>query len=101
MIHEVTSEKEFNQTLQENETVIYDFSAEWCGPCRYIEPVVMELSEAYTDVKVYKLDVDKVSSVAESQRIRAMPTLKLYKNGQPVHEVIGPDQKAIENLFHN
>jgi thioredoxin 1 len=100
MIHEVTSEEEFNQILQDNETVIYDFSAEWCGPCRFIEPIVMRLSEEYSNVKVCKIDVDKVSKVAESQGIRAMPTFKLYKNGQLVNEVIGSDKRAVENLFH-
>jgi thioredoxin 1 len=101
MIHEVTSEEEFNQTLQENETVIYDFSAEWHGPCKYIEPVVMELSEAHTDIKVYKLDVDKLSNIAESEGIQAMPTFKLYKNGHFVNEVVGPNKDAIEGLFNN
>jgi thioredoxin 1 len=101
MIHEVTSEEEFNQTLQENETVIYDFSAEWHSSCRYIEPVVMGLSEAHTNIKVYKLDVDKLSNIAESEGIRATPTFKLYKNGHLVNKVVGLNQRAIEGLFHN
>ncbi|KXN66586.1 thioredoxin-like protein [Conidiobolus coronatus NRRL 28638] len=101
MIHEITSEEEFYQSIQDNETVIYDFSAEWCGPCRFIEPIVMKLSEEHTNVKVYKLDVDKLSNVAESEGIRAMPTFKLYKNGNLVNEVVGPSKKAIEDLFLN
>jgi thioredoxin 1 len=99
MVHEVTTQDEFNQTLSQNEVVIYDFFATWCGPCRAIAPQVQKFADEFTNVKVFKLDIDKVPSVAQSQKISAMPTFKLYKNGQEVSEVVGANPPAIKALF--
>ena len=75
-----------------------DFSAAWCGPCRFIEPKVEALSESYPDCIFIKVDVDEVASVTARCGITAMPTFHVYKNGQKVGEVVGANEDALRSL---
>ena len=69
--------------------VLVDFWAEWCGPCRVIGPVIEELAGQMPEVKFAKLNVDENQNTAQSLGITSIPTLLLYKNGQPVDKVVG------------
>ena len=69
--------------------VLVDFWAEWCGPCRMIAPIVEELSNEMPDVKFAKLNIDDNQQTAQSLGITSIPTLILYKNGQPVGQMVG------------
>ncbi|MFN3951274.1 MAG: thioredoxin [Thermaurantimonas sp.] len=76
----------FNDLVASKELVLVDFFAEWCGPCKMQSPVLKELaSQIPTDrVKIIKIDVDKNQELASKMGIRGVPTLVLYKDGQPV-----------------
>lgn len=70
--------------------VLVDFWAEWCGPCRMIAPIVEELSGEYGDqVRFAKLNVDENSSVAAKYGVMSIPTLLIFRGGEPVERIVG------------
>jgi len=78
------------EVLSSKEPVLVDFWAEWCGPCRAIAPVLEELSsELQGKVKIVKLNVDQNPSTTVKYGVRSIPTMILYKDGQPVDMKIG------------
>ncbi|MFZ5815141.1 MAG: thioredoxin [Bacillota bacterium] len=70
--------------------VLVDFWAVWCGPCRMIAPIVDELANEYAGkLKVGKLNVDENNAVAAKYGVMSIPTLLIFKNGQPVERIVG------------
>ncbi|MCH9608678.1 MAG: Thioredoxin [Chlamydiales bacterium] len=71
-------------------TVLVDFYADWCGPCRMLTPIVEELAQEMTgDLVVAKVDTDQSVNVASKFEVTSIPTLILFKNGQVVKRVVG------------
>ena len=83
MLKHITSREEFLDAIKEG-TVIVDFYATWCGPCKMLTPVLEQLSEENPDLIVLKVDVDEVGSLAAQFGIQAVPTLLLFKGGQQI-----------------
>ena len=82
IIH-VTDENFEEVVSQPNVTVLVDFWAPWCGPCRAVGPIVDEISKEYADrLRVFKMNVDENSITPAKYGIRAIPTLIIFKNGQ-------------------
>ena len=75
--------------MSSDKTVLIDFWAEWCGPCRMMSPVIDEIADEVSDVKVCKVNVDEASDLASMFGIESIPTLIVIKNGQTVNKSIG------------
>ena len=80
-----TAKKTFGEILRTEELVLVDFTAEWCGPCKMLKPVLDDLkSELGEKLMILKLDVDKNPEAAAAYNIQGVPTLILFKNGKNV-----------------
>ncbi|XP_031487346.1 thioredoxin H2-like [Nymphaea colorata] len=96
-IHSVADWKShFDSVKASNKLLVVDFSASWCGPCRFIEPAVHEFAQKYTNVSFVKIDVDELQSVASELGIQAMPTFLLFKGGNQVDKVVGAKKDELE-----
>ncbi len=82
-----------NEVLKSDIPVVVDFWAEWCVPCRIVSPTIDELVHEYAGkVKVAKMDVDH-TTVSQNYGIMSIPTVMLFKNGQPVKSMVGAQSK--------
>ena len=83
--------KNFDAEVVKSATpVLVDFWAEWCGPCKMIAPVIEELStELQGKMKVAKVNVDEAPELAGQFNVMSIPTLLIFKNGQPVDQIVG------------
>lgn len=86
MLINIESQHQFNEQLHSNEIVLVDFYADWCGPCKQLEPILQKLSENYTVLRVNSEDIVELSSL---YKIKALPTLILFKNAVKVDMKIG------------
>jgi thioredoxin 1 len=91
----VTDSNFANDVLGASEPVVVDFWAEWCGPCKMIGPHLEELSaELSGKVKIVKLNIDENQQTAIKYGVRSIPTLIMFKNGEPVDMKVGAAPRA-------
>ena len=90
----VTSENFESEVLNSEKPVLVDFWASWCGPCRMLSPIVDEIAEEVQTIKVGKVNVDEQQDLAGKFGVMSIPTLILFKNGQPVNNSVGAKSKA-------
>lgn len=84
------TDSNFEQTISTNKTVLVDFWATWCGPCRALAPTIVELAKEYTGkVLIGKLDVDENPATAEKFQVFSIPTMILFKDGKEVDRLVG------------
>lgn len=84
------NESEFDrEVLQDSGTVLVDFWATWCGPCRMLAPILEELSGQHPELKIVKVDVDENRDLALQYGIESIPTLLVFRNGQLVNRSVG------------
>jgi thioredoxin 1 len=91
----LTNDNFDKEVLQSDKPVLVDFWAEWCGPCKMVSPVVSQIAEEMKDkLKVGKLNVDENSETAQRFNVSSIPTLKIFKGGKIINEIIGAAPKA-------
>ena len=89
-----------NEIMDSEKTVLLDFWAPWCAPCRMVVPVIEEIADERPDIKVGKINVDEQPELASKFSIMSIPTLVVMKNGKIVQQVSGarPKKASLEML---
>jgi thioredoxin 1 len=96
----ITKDNFQQEIMESSQTVMLDFWASWCGPCRMLSPVIDEIAEERSDIKVGKVNVDEQPELARSFRIMSIPTVAVMKNGKVVRQSMGVrPKKQIEELL--
>uniref|UniRef100_A0A2P2Q2Y2 Thioredoxin domain-containing protein n=1 Tax=Rhizophora mucronata TaxID=61149 RepID=A0A2P2Q2Y2_RHIMU len=80
-----------------NKLLVIEFTANWCGPCRFVEPMMKELAATYTDVDFVRIDVDEMAGIAEQFGVQVLPTFLLLRKGKEVGKVTGVKKKELQN----
>lgn len=90
-------DQDFDALVHQPGIAVVDFWAPWCAPCRMMEPILGEISLEWADrgVRVVKVNVDEAQEAAASFEIRSIPTLVLFRNGEPLFEMVGLVPKPV------
>ena len=94
MVNSFNEENFENDVLKAEEAVLVDFYADWCGPCKIMSPIIDEIAEQNIEnLKVGKVNVDENGSLAEKYNVMSIPTIIIFKNGNPVKGFVGVTEK--------
>ena len=86
--------------LIKNDLVLVDFYATWCGPCRSQAPILENIEKNHEDVEVIKVDVEECETLATEYKVLNLPTILIFKNGEPYNKFVGLTQeKTIEEVL--
>ena len=85
----INKENFASEVLNSNKPVLLDFYADWCGPCRMVGPIVSEIANERSDVKVGKINVDEQPELAAQFQVMSIPMLAEIKNGKLENQVVG------------
>ncbi len=85
----IITAQEFEEAIKSNTNVIIQFSADWCGPCKRMTPVLDKFSEARSDVDSFKVDVGNDNELAMQYEVKSIPMLAFFKDGELVKKTVG------------
>ena len=89
----LTKENFEQEVLRSDKPVLVDFWASWCGPCRMVSPIVDEIAEERSDIKVGKVNVDEQQMLADQFSVMSIPTLLVFKDGKIAASAVGLQSK--------
>ena len=90
----ITKENFQSEVLEAKGTVLVDFWASWCGPCKMIGPIIDQIADERSDIKVGKINVDEEQELAVQFKVMSIPTLLVFKDGKVVNQSLGAKPKA-------
>jgi thioredoxin 1 len=90
----IITDNSFNEVVSTNDLVLVDFWAEWCGPCKKLSPILDEIS-IERGLLVGKLNVDENPEKMQEYSVHSIPTMVLFKSGQPVKTIVGAKPKHL------
>lgn len=95
----IITDNTFDTVIRENKTILIDFWADWCGPCKRVAPILDEISNE-TGLLVGKLNIDENLEKTQEYSIQTIPSMVLFVNGEPVHTIVGamPKHKMLQEL---
>ena len=95
----IVTDASFNEVINSNPLVLIDFWAEWCGPCKKMAPILDEI-EKEENLPVGKLNVDENTEKSQEYSVSSIPTMVLFKDGNPVHRIVGamPKHRLMKEL---
>jgi thioredoxin len=97
---ELTSENFEQEVLQADKTVLVDFWASWCGPCKMLSPVIEEIADERSDIKVGKVNIDEHPELAQKYGVMSIPTVLVIKDGEEANKSVGAvPKKALLDLI--
>jgi len=88
------TDSDFEKTIKENDLVLVDFWADWCGPCKRVAPILEEISQEF-GLTIAKLDVDTNPIMAGEYKVVSIPTMILFENGIPIKTIVGAKPKHL------
>lgn len=92
-IIEINNDNFEKEVLESKQTVLADFNADWCGPCRMLRPILDEISSENDNVKIVSINIDDLDELAEKYSVSSIPCLILFKNGEEVSRKVGLQPK--------
>ena len=99
-IIKVNSQNFEEEVIKSEKPVLIDFYADWCGPCKMLSPIIDEIAEENSDIKVVKVNVDDSQDLAMKYQVMSIPTLVVIKNGEEVNRSVGLiDKSQVANLI--
>lgn len=90
----ITRENFQKEVIESNQSVLLDFWASWCGPCRMVSPVIDEIAGEMPEVKVGKINVDEQGELASAFHVMSIPTIVVMKNGKITAQAVGARPKS-------
>lgn len=90
----ISAENFKEEVLEDSKTVVVDFYADWCGPCKMLSPVIEAVAKECENAKFVKINVDEAQDLAMEYNIMSIPTMIVIKNGQEVNRTVGLVDKS-------